>query len=113
MKKIVFVITIIVCLIIINNLVRSIYSIWQKEDLAISAQKELDYQKELNIKLKSQLSYVQTQEFIEREARNKLFMTKPNESIVIVSKEEKESENPSDNKRENKPNWKKWLELFF
>ena len=114
MKKISFIIAIVVFLIIINNLVRSIYSIWQKKDLAIDAQRELSFHKEENVRLKSELSYVQTQEFIEREARDKLFMGKPKESIVIGSQDEaSEGKNLSNDKKEDKPNWKKWIELFF
>lgn len=112
MKKILFIIAIIVCLIIINNLVRSIYSIWQKDKLVTDAEKQLSYQKEQNERLKSELSYVQTQEFIEKEARDKLFMGKPKESIVLGS-EDQRSEKLSNNMGDSKPNWKKWVELFF
>ena len=73
MKKTLFIATVIISLIIINNLVRSIYSIWQKDKLALDAQNKLNYQKEENERLKSALSYVETQEFIEKEARDKLF----------------------------------------
>ena len=111
MKKTLFIVAIIVFLIIINNLVRSIYSIWQKDKLAEDAEKQLSYQKEENARLKSALSYVQTQEFIEKEARDKLFMTKLNESIVLGSEDSNRNENTT--KKENKPNWKKWVELFF
>ena len=112
MKKALFIIAVIVCLITINNLVRSIYSIWQKEKLATDAEKQLNYQKEENERLKSELSYVQTQEFIEKQARDKLFMTRPNESVVLSS-EDQGPENLANNKGENKPNWRKWVELFF
>ena len=112
MKKTLFIVAIIVFLIIINNLVHSIYSIWQKDKLADDAEKQLIYQKEENERLKSALSYVQTQEFIEKEARDKLFMTKPNESIVLGSEDIKKNENSQDPKQD-KPNWKKWVELFF
>lgn len=112
MKKTLFIVAVIVFLIIINNLVRSIYSIWQKDKLAEDAERELSYQKEENARLKSALSYVQTQEFIEKEARNKLFMTKPNESIVLDSQDVQKIDNSSDVKQ-NQPNWRKWVELFF
>ena len=112
MKKTLFIIAIVVFLIIINNLVRSIYSIWQKDKLADDAEKQLAYQKGENTRLKSDLSYVQTQEFIEKEARDKLFMTKPNESIVLGS-EDIQKNNKFSNTQKNKPNWEKWLELFF
>ena len=112
MKKTLFIVAIVVFLIIINNLVRSIYSIWQKDKLADDAEKQLAYQKGENTRLKSALSYVQTQEFIEKEARDKLFMIKPNESIVLDSEDIQKKDKSSDVKQ-NKPNWEKWVELFF
>ena len=112
MKKSLFIVAIIIFLITINNLVGSIYSIWQKDKLVTDAQKQLIYQKEENERLKSALSYVQTQEFIEKEAREKLFMTKPNESIVLGSEDTQKNEN-SLTTEQDKPKWKKWWELFF
>lgn len=112
MKKVLFIIVVIVCLVIINNLVRSIHSIWQKNSLATDAQRELNYQKQESERLKSELSYVQTQEFIEKEARDKLFMGKSKESIVLGAQDQ-DAQNLSNNKKHNKPNWKKWLGLFF
>lgn len=112
MKKVLFIIAVIGCLMIINNLVRSIYSIWQKNSLATDAERELNYQKQEYERLKSELSYVRTQEFIEREAREKLFMGKSKESIVLGAQNQG-PENLSNNRGDNKPNWKKWWELFF
>lgn len=109
-KKILFFAAIIVCIITIQNLARSIYDLWHKQDLVVSAKKDLEREKEKNQRLRSELSYVQSQEFIESEARNKLFMVKPGESGVIVPPDlikEKEE------KREILvPNWQKWINLF-
>jgi cell division protein FtsB len=112
MRKALFVIIVIVLLLIINNLTRSIYDVWQKKDLVSDAQKELEYQKQQNQRLKSELSYSKTEEFIEKEARNRLFMTKEGEERVILPKE---SENLPDKEKikEKIPNWKMWWELFF
>lgn len=111
MKKIVYFLTIAVCLIIINNLIHSIYDLWDKQDLVVRAEKELQNEKEENQRLKSRLVYVKSNEFIEEEARNKLFMVKPGESGVIV---------PADllEKKEKKkdlelPNWQKWINLLI
>lgn len=112
MKKVLFVVAVIACLIVINNLVRSIYFISQKDKLVLNAEKTLSYQKQENERLKSELSYVQTQEFVEKEARDKLFMTKPNESVVLGS-EDAQKNDSSATKEATKPNWKKWAELFF
>ncbi len=111
MKKVFFIISVIVCLVIINGLVRSIYDLWKKQDLVVSTQKDLDKEKKKNEALKKQLSLVQGESFIESEARNKLFMVRPGESGVIVpqdlikKKEKKETV--------NLPNWKKWVNLLI
>lgn len=68
---------IIVCILIINGLVHSIYDLWKKQDLVVSAKDELAKEKQKNQELKTQLVYVQSGEFVEEEARNKLFMVKP------------------------------------
>lgn len=111
MKKIVF-IAIVVCLIlVINNLVRSIYDLWQKQDLLVDAQNQLEEKRADNEKLKAELSYVQSKKFIEEEARNKLFMVKPGEQNVLIPSELIKEEKPKVEKII--PNWEKWLNLFL
>lgn len=110
MKKIIFIVIIFILFFIINDLVRSIYNIWQKKDFVMQAQKELDFQKQENQRLKSAFSYSQTPEFVEKEARDKLFMVKKGEQKVLIPQE---SENLQKDKPDNNPNWKKWLKLFF
>ena len=111
MKKLLYLAAIVICLVVINNLIHSIYDLWHKQDLVVNAGKELERQKEENRKLKLLLNRVQGTEFIEEEARNKLFMVKPGESGVIV---------PADllEKKEKKkdlelPNWQKWINLLI
>lgn len=110
-KKIAFFITIIVSIIIINGLIRSIIDLWNKQDLVETARQELNQEKQKNQELKVQLSYVKSNEFIEEEARNKLFLVKPGESDVIIPK------NLIEKKEVKKvvvvPNWKQWLNLFI
>jgi cell division protein FtsB len=112
MKKLVFIAIVIALIIVINNLIHSIYDLSKKQDFVTSAQKELEDEKMLNQKLKAQISIVQSKDFIEEEARNKLFMAKPGEQPVIIPsnllQEEKEKK-PQD----KLPNWQKWWDLFF
>src|SRR3989338_1957933 len=110
MKKILFIIVVVMLVVIINNLAYSIYDIWQKKDFVMQAQKELDFQKQENQRLKSALSYSQTQEFIERQARDKLFMVKKGEQRILLPQE---SEKEAQENKDNLPNWKQWLNLFF
>lgn len=113
MKKFLFILFVIASLFIVNNLVRSIYTIWQKKDLVIEAEKELFFQKQENQRLKSQLSYSKTSEFVEKKARDELFMVKPGEEKVIGESVFEEGKKQQNEKKIEKPNWRKWLELFF
>lgn len=110
LKKIAFFITIAVCLLVINGLIHSTYDLWRKQDLLVKAKQDLAKQKQENQELKAQLSYVQSDEFLETEARDKLFLVKPGESDVIIPKE-------LVMKKEEKkmiilPAWQQWINLF-
>ena len=113
-KKIVFFITIIIFIFIINNLIHSIYTLWQKNNLVINAKIELEKEQKENRELKKQLSTVNDPQFVEEEARDKLFMTKPGEGIIIVPTNYiSVTPAPRPAPVDSRPNWKKWWELFF
>ena len=109
MKKIIYIGGMLVLVLIINGLAHSIYDLWSKRDVLTEAQRTLEREKEENQKLKQDLSRVNTREFIEQEARNKLFLAKPDERVVIIPVASKSAEK----KVAEKPNWKKWIDLFF
>lgn len=116
MKKVIFLVIVVGLLIIINNQARSIYNLWQKKDSVFNAQKELEYLRLENKKLKSELSYAKTYEFIEKEARNKLFWVKEGEEQILIPEEVLEKKSSEEKEREikpEKPNWQQWWELFF
>jgi len=76
----------------------------------VKAKNNLEKEKKDNLRLKSQLTFVKSDQFIEEEARNKLFMVKPGESGVILPSN-LGSGKPGAPAREL-PNWQKWLNLF-
>lgn len=113
-KKIAFFIVIIIMIMAINNLSQSTYSTWQKQDLIVKAQKDLEDVKEENQRLRSELARVEKPEFIESEARDKLFLTKPGENIIVIptgSLALKPSVTPPPT--DTRENWQKWWETFF
>jgi cell division protein FtsB len=110
MRKIAYIIIIIGLILMINGLLRSIYDLWHKQDLVTSAKKQLDFEKEKNQKLKVDFQYSQTQQFIESQAYNKLFLVKPGEEQVLISQNAVLNKGI---KNDNTPNWQKWLNLFF
>jgi cell division protein FtsB len=112
MKKAGFILIVLILLFIINGLAHSIYDLWHKQDLVTSAQKQLSEEKLQNQKLKAGLSYVKTQQFIEEQAHDKLFLVKPGEQEVLISKT-LQNQNQVQKQAQNTPNWQKWFQLFF
>jgi cell division protein FtsB len=114
MKKVLYLLILIVSLFIINNLVRSIYNLWQKHDLIGDAQKELQQEKNEHQKLEDQLDSVKRPDFVEEEARNKLFMVKPGEKMVLMGDVPTDApQKKSSRKAGTLPNWRQWWNLFF
>ncbi len=111
MKKVLFFVILIVSLLIIKNLVFSIYNLWQKQYLIVSAQRELEWEKEQNKTLKGKLTYAASPEFVEEEARNKLFLVKEGEKEILLPPIS--SQNQDKKPVSEKANWQKWLDLFF
>jgi cell division protein FtsB len=111
MKKAGFILIVIVLLLIINNLIHSIYDLWQKQDLLTQAQKQLSVEKLKNATLKTEISNAKSAQFIDEEARNKLFLVKPGEQEVLIS-QDLISKSPQ-KQAQDFPNWQKWLKLFF
>lgn len=112
MKKILFFVILIASLFIINNLIRSIYNLWQKQDLLIKAKNEVVREKKMNEQLKQQLKVVENPEFVEEEARNKLLLSKSGEKIILIptltpTQPKVVSATPKD------APWVQWWKLFF
>lgn len=115
LKKIVFFVFIIASLFIINDLTHSIYNLWQKRDLVDRARRTLSTEKKKNDELKKKLNEVAQPQFIEREARDKLFLVKPGEGIVVVEPTVFMQATPSSAVKptDKQPYWKQWWEAFF
>ena len=112
MKKVFYLIAVIVLVLAINSLIHSIYDLWHKQDLLTNAQNELEREKDKNQKLKAEYARVQTQEFLEEEAHNKLFLSKPGEQKLLIS-EDLSIQNEAKKQKKTIANWEKWVNLFF
>lgn len=112
MKRLLVVGIIVVSLIIIYNLTTSIASLLKKQQLIDNAKRELAEEKKKNELLAEKLKKVGTDEFVEREARDKLYLVRPGEQVVMLPtntavKHQKAS------KQVLKPAYQQWWELFF
>lgn len=112
MKKAAYIVAVIGLLLIINSLIGSIFDLWSKQDVLKDAQKKLEIEKARNAKLKTEYTLSQRKEFVEEEARNKLFLVKEGEQNVLIPPDliPKEKEIKA---LKADPYWKQWLNLFF
>lgn len=97
------------------NLVTQITSALTSQQ-RLSAQADAVYQLEAqNRKLQAQLKAVSSQEFIETQARNKLDLAKPGETIVIIPEDKLKAVMgvASASAKPRLVNWLGWLKVFL
>ena len=75
------------------------------------AQIEVDQAKAENQQLKDRLAEVQSPEFIEKEAREKLGLGKPGEEVIILPQQDAGPKPQTTNP--NKPNWRVWWDVYI
>lgn len=112
MKKSILLIAIVFLLIGIANMLFSIGSLWSKKDLLTQTQERLRKEQQENVRLQRDEQTVTTNSFIEEQARDKLFLGKPGESIVLIPTASP-SAGPQKEVLDNKPIWQQWWSLFF
>ncbi len=113
-QKIGYLIITVVCLLMIGNFLSSVYNLWHKKDVLIISKKELQMEEGENISLKKELTKVKNPDFVEEVARDKLFLVKPGENIVIIPTITAQVIGAKTNLNKNKKaNWEQWIELFF
>lgn len=113
MKRIIFLVTIIILFFIILHFVTSIYTLWHKQDLLTSATQQLEQEKKENSTLHQQLFQVNSPQFLEKEARDKLLLAKPGESDVLIDQNLLKASASAVKKDTEKPYWQQWIEIFF
>lgn len=104
------------------NLMRTTLEIYKSSQRLEELKGDVADARKQNEELKSQLSYRQSPQFVEEEARNKLNMIKPGEQLVIPISlaADGQSESPivlgvdtESRSKLRETNVDKWLDLFF
>lgn len=103
---------ILVGLYIAISLSYSVYDVWKRRDVVRERQDELSQVQAENKRLKQELGEAETPEFIEREARDKLGLAKPGETVVIIDGQPTASDE-AQARTADLPSWKVWWRLFF
>lgn len=110
MKKIAAFVIIFILLIVIKSLAISIYTKITLDNPTTTLNDELLGLRQKNQFLRAQFEYVKTNDFIEQTARRKLGMVQAGEHIIIAPLASAAAQEKAP---ESKPNWEKWLRLFF
>lgn len=80
--------------------------------MLIQAQNELTKAQSQNSELKKQLSHVKNPEFVEEQARDRLFLVKPGEKTVVIPQNLLPTPISPKKIVISKSNWQKWMEIF-
>ena len=94
------------------NSAKRIHSFSQTSQKVQEAEDRLLELRKENEALKNELKYKESNEFAEKEIRDKLGLVKEGEAIVVLPKESGDQQQESSDKQ-TKPNWQKWRDLFF
>lgn len=115
MKKIIFLIFGLIILVIVYHLISQIWQTTKSGERFSRAVNKLYSLEVKNKELKQKLSEVKTPQFIEEQARNKLGLSKPGETVVVIPPEKISEVLGLSGKIEEirLPNWLGWLKVFF
>ena len=113
-KKVIFVLF----LFAIISIIRSIYSLLGKDDAIDEARMRVEELKTEQAELIELQQTVNSPEFVEREARDRLGLARAGEVIVVLPSEEvlrsiAPPEEQLEDYPEQDPIWRRWVKLFF
>jgi len=112
-NRLIKIIIIVVGIGLIISLSRNIYRLLKAGDQVKLAQQRLEELEKEHQELLEKEEYYQSEEFVEQEARNRLNLGKPGETVVILPPNVGETGEVTSTPAPELPNWKKWLRLFF
>lgn len=97
---------------LVVGLGRQVWSTIQSSRRIDQAPFQLEREKQRNQQLQKEISYLESDDFVEKEARDKLGMARRGETVVIVAKDLAEQASSRLLEREALPNWYRWWQLF-
>ncbi len=99
------------------SVVRNVFKILKAGERIRQEREKVEELRLENEGLKEEVKLVQGQEFLEKQARDKLGLAKEGEIVLVLPEKETLKLFILETKEEKEtlpdPNWKKWLKLFF
>ena len=114
-RKIIYGVVILIVLIIAYNLVVQIIQVIKSGERLSEATEQVYKLQVKNKELKKKLTEIQSPEFIEQEARDKLGLSKKGETVVIIPENTLKLVIDASNSAQivRFPNWLGWWKVFF
>ncbi len=115
-KKLITLVILVIGVSLIVNLTRDILRLLKAGEQVERAQKTVEGLEKEHQELVEKKEYFESEEFIEEEARNKLNLSREEETIVILPPNVEEMSQwmkQEGGEEEELPNWKRWWRLFF
>jgi cell division protein FtsB len=114
-KKIILFTSLGVAILIAYGLIAQIFNTIHSGDRLEQATNELNQLQLKNSELKRKLDEVKTDYFVEKEARDKLNLSREGETIIVIPDERINQILGKDKMNDaiRLPNWQGWLKLFF
>lgn len=104
-------------LLLVISLARSVKKISEAKKRVVTAQEKVEKLKKEQEELEKKVSEVQSQEYIEKQLRDKLGLAKEGEIIIVLPDDETlkklAPQIPEEESTLPDPNWKKWMKLFL
>ncbi len=109
---------IVLVLVLFFSLVRNVLVLKSANSKIAASKEDLEKIKRENLELVEKARYIQSEEFLEKQLRDKLGLGKIGETVVVLpDRETLKKLSPSWDEEEPlvlpDPNWKKWLKLFL
>ncbi len=112
-RNLLLILAFVVTIALATNSARRIMTFRTTSASVVQVKAQLEQLKKENEDLKKELEYKKSDQFVEEEIRNKLGMTKPGESVVMVPKDQTGNQLPETRDQNKEPNWQKWWNIFF
>ncbi len=92
-----------------GNVVR----LWKAGGWVEEAERDVKKAEEENLRLKEQLAEVQTPQFLEREAREKLGYGRPGEIVIVLPEQGSTQSSVPSTLEDQAPNWVRWRKAYL
>lgn len=116
MRRFLYGVVMLIGIYLVVSLSKSVWDLWSRQGRIGEAQNALSLEEKKYQELVLKKEYVEKEEFVEREARERLLLGKPGETRVLIDQDLLkivEGTGPAEVTKDHRPNWQKWLELFF